>query len=313
MTEPRTKGENEVIKLSIIVIAYNMQRVIPRTIRSLLSPYQTNMSNTDYEILIIENGSSNRLDQVAIESLGPNVRYHFLENAAKSPAKAINFGVQMARGEIVAIMVDGAHMATPALLQYGLIPFLSEPNPIVTAPRFFLGLEAQMDSIGKGYDEDAEDALLRQINWPDGDAYQLFEISTPYRYDFPGGPPKLFWFQRQFESNCLLMRRLTYLNVGGCDERFDYPGGGCLLPDLYRQCCEMDDASIVQIIGEATFHQIHGGITTNAPREKRVQLWREYTEQYKLIRGREFEICKKPQQFFGHMPNSAAAKLMLTG
>lgn len=300
-------------KLSIIVIAYNMSRAIPRTIQSLLPPYQQFISISDVEILIVENGSRDPLDKTAVEAASPNISYHYLEDAPGSPARAVNFGVEMARGEVVAIMVDGAHLASPALLHFGLKSFFTELNPVVTAPRFFLGPDSQVNSVHNGYDEETEDELLQDINWPDSDGYRLFEISTPYRYDFPTGPPKLFWFVRQFESNCLFLRKSFFYEIGECDERFDFPGGGCLMPDLYRRACEAEGASIVQLLGEATFHQIHGGITTNTTRAEQNSLWKKYTDQYKAIRGRDFDICRKPQLFVGHMPHKAAAKLMLTG
>jgi glycosyltransferase involved in cell wall biosynthesis len=300
------------IRLSVVLVAYNMQRAAPRSVQSLLPPYQTGLGPDEYEILVIENGSQNRLDQRELESISKNVRYYYLEDAPKSPARAINFGVERARGDIIAVMIDGAHMATPGLLHYGLVPFSYERNPVVTAPRFFLGHESQVDSVHDGYDEQAEDELLASISWPN-DGYRLFEIGVPYRYEFAGGAPKLFWFVRQFESNCLFVRKASFLQVGGCDERFNLPGGGCLMPDIYRELCELEDASIVQILGEASFHQVHGGISTSSTREGQKALWEQYIEQYQEIRGRSFEISKKPQQFVGHMPHKLAARLMLTG
>ena len=307
-----TADSNEGLRLSIVFITYNMRRAAPRSIQSLLPPYQHGIDTDEFEILVIENGSDLPLDQHAIESLSPNVRYIYLENAPKSPARAINLGVKHARGEIIAVMIDGAHMATPGLLRYGLVPFSYERNPIVTAPRFFLGHESQVDSVHDGYDERAEDELLDSISWP-RDGSRLFEIGVPYRYEFAGGAPKLFWFVRQFESNCLFVLKESFLEVGGCDERFDLPGGGCLMPDIYKELCEMEDAAIVQILGEASFHQVHGGISTSSTREGQKVLWDKYVQQYEGIRGRPFEISKKPQQFVGHMPHKLAARLMLTG
>lgn len=306
------KERQSPIRLSVVLVVYNMRRAAPRSIRSLLAPYQTGIESDDYEIIVVENGSSEPLDKAAIEALAPNVRYHYLQNPPPSPAYAINYAVSMARGEILAIMVDGAHMVTPGVLHWGLVPFAYESNPIVTAPRFFLGPEPQMVSVHKGYDEQQEDALLESIEWPK-DGYRLFEIGVPYRYEFAKGTPKLFWFVRQFESNCLFVKKASFLAIGGCDERFDIPGGGCLMPDLYKELCEMAGASIVQVLGEASFHQVHGGISTSTTPEGQKEQWAIYTQQYELIRGKPFEISKKDQQLIGHMPNRHAARLMLTG
>lgn len=85
------------------------------------------------------------------------------------------------------------------------------------------------------------------------------------------------------------------------------------MPDLYRELCELDDAAIVQVLGEATFHQIHGGVSTSVTRETQRELWKTYTDQYESIRGRPFETSRKEREFIGHMPHKQAAMLMLTG
>lgn len=298
--------------LSVIVVVYNMQRVAPRTILSLASPYQIGISQDDYEIIVVENGSTEPLDRDAIESIAPNVRYFYLEDPPPSPGYAINFGVDQARGDVFGIMVDGAHMLTPGVLRWAMAPFHYRTNPVVTALRFFLGPESQVESVPKGYSEEDEDRLLQEIRWPEN-GYRLYEIGVPHRYEFKGGPPKLFWFVRQFESNCLFVRRTAFEAVGGCDLRFDIPGGGCLMPDLYRELCELDDAVIVQILGEASFHQVHGGVSTSVTSEIQQQLWETYTDQYESIRGRPFEMSQKEREFIGHMPNKLARRLMLTG
>lgn len=306
------KERESSLTLSVILVVYNMQRAAPRSIRSLLTPYQTGIDSNSYEVIVVENGSTEPLDKASIEALSPNVRYHYLQDPPPSPAYAINYGASVARGEILAIMIDGAHMVTPGVLRWGLVPFSYEPNPIVTTPRFFLGHESQVESVHKGYDEQQEDVLLESIEWQKN-GYRLFEISVPYRYDFAHGPPKLFWFVRQFESNCLFVRKSSYDAIGGCEERFDIAGGGCLMPDLYKELCEMKGAHMVQVLGEASFHQVHGGISTSSTREEQKALWAVYTQQYEQIRGKPFDIPRTPQHFVGHMPNKQARDLMLTG
>ena len=47
-------------KLSVIVICYNMQRELPRTLFTLSCDYQKNIDLSDYEIIVIDNGSKNK-------------------------------------------------------------------------------------------------------------------------------------------------------------------------------------------------------------------------------------------------------------
>ena len=44
-------------KVSIIVICYNMNRELPRTLLSLSLPYQKDIERDDFEVILIDNGS----------------------------------------------------------------------------------------------------------------------------------------------------------------------------------------------------------------------------------------------------------------
>ena len=43
-------------KVSIIVISYNMNRELPRTLLSLSLPYQKDIGHDEYEVILIDNG-----------------------------------------------------------------------------------------------------------------------------------------------------------------------------------------------------------------------------------------------------------------
>jgi glycosyltransferase involved in cell wall biosynthesis len=297
----------------VIIVVYDMLRAAPRSLRALCSDYQQGIGADEYEVIVVENGSSQPLEASQVEALGSNFQYHYLSDPPPSPAFAINYGVAQARGEALAIMVDGAHILTPGVLRHAMDMFAARPNPLVLAAPFFLGNGPQMQTIAAGYDEAEEDRLLASIDWPQA-GYRLFEIGVPYRIvEDPQTRPKLFWFVRQFESNCLFVRKDSFHAVGGCDERFDIPGGGMLLPDLYRQLCRLEDSEIIQLLGEASFHQVHGGVSTNTTTDQQREQWNRYLEQYQTIRGEPFEVSQKPLRFYGHMPNRSASQLMKTG
>lgn len=303
MTQPR---------LSVIIVVYNMRRAAPRSLRSLSPAYQHLLEAQDYEIVVVENGSSEPLEPEELALLAPNISYHRLENPPPSPAFAVNFGVARARGEVLAIMVDGAHMLTPGVLHYGLELYGALPNPLVVTKPFYLGPGPQYETIFEGYDETREDQMLAGINWPE-EGYRLFEIGVPIRVEPRGVRPPLYWFIRQFESNCLFMRRSAFEAIGGCEERFDIPGGGIMLPDLYLRLTELPDSQIVQLLGEASFHQLHGGTSTNVSREQQKAQWQRYLEQYEQLRGKPYKVSQNPISYYGHMPNEHARQLMLTG
>jgi peptidoglycan-N-acetylglucosamine deacetylase len=82
--------------VSIIVPAYNEEKVIGRTIESLLrSTYR------HFEIVIVDDGSSDRTSPVVSEQFAaePRVRLLTKENAGK--AEALNFGLRVSEGGII--------------------------------------------------------------------------------------------------------------------------------------------------------------------------------------------------------------------
>ncbi len=299
-------------RLSVVVVVYNMGRAAPRSLAALAPAYQQGIEAVDYEIIVVENGSDAPLSPQVLANLAPNIRYFHLQDPPPSPAHAINFGASQARGEVLAVMVDGAHMLTPGVLRYGLDLFDSLANPLVITMAFFLGPGPQFETVFEGYDEAREDQLLADIGWP-ADGYRLFEIGVPYRIEPGGVRPKLFWFVRQFESNCLFMRKAAFEEIGGCEERFDLPGGGIMLPDLYLRLTELPDSQIVQLLGEASFHQLHGGTSTNVSRADQKAQWQQYLAQYEAVRGKPYRVSQNPIRYYGHMPNEHARQLMLTG
>lgn len=285
------------MKLSVIVIAYDMVREIPRTLQSLSRNYQLEATSLDYEVLVIENGSNDRLDRTMVESFGPNFHYHYLENPPPSPAYAINYGVERSSGDILCLMIDGAHLLTPGAFKLALAAFRAFAMPVVATRYFFLGPEEQNQSVLAGYSKAEEDELLGSINWPH-DGYRLYEIGVPLQ----GDVPRITWFNKMAETNCMFVHRDTFESIGGADERFDFPGGGFLNIDLYLQACDFPAVVPVQLIGEGSFHQLHGGTTTNVEPAERDLKVQQYLDQYQKIRQCAAKVSDKDFFYLGHLP-----------
>jgi tetratricopeptide (TPR) repeat protein len=156
-----------------------------------------------------------------------------------------------------------------------------------------------------GYDQAREDALLDAIDWPN-DGYRLFEIGTMDDSSVDG------WFQSISESNALFLRRELWELLGGVDERFDAPGGGLMNLDTYRRAGELPDAELVILLGEATFHQLHGGVSTNGSLESLSGLLAGWCKQYETIRGYSFACpkLKNAPTYLGTVPRPALARFV---
>jgi hypothetical protein len=118
------------------------------------------------------------------------------------------------------------------------------------------------------------------------------------------------WFAPVTESNCLFMPRTLFDELNGFDERFDLPGGGFLNLDFYRRACDLPASNLVMLLGEATFHQVHGGIMTNSPPRANSRRWREYAAQYEELKGEPFRRPTRRALMLGEIPEPAMRWVM---
>src|SRR5688572_26723194 len=103
------------VAVSVVVVAFGMERELPRTLRSLRGPYQRATSG-EGEVIVVDNGSPEPIAQTLPPDLSADVRLARIDDAPASPARAANLGIALARGELVGLIVDGARLASPGLL-----------------------------------------------------------------------------------------------------------------------------------------------------------------------------------------------------
>jgi glycosyltransferase involved in cell wall biosynthesis len=73
-------------KLSVVVVCYEMAAQIENTLRSLLPPYQRGVETSDYETILIDNGSANILDD-EIRAISPKLKYIYRPPNSNSCAR----------------------------------------------------------------------------------------------------------------------------------------------------------------------------------------------------------------------------------
>jgi cephalosporin hydroxylase len=289
--------------LSVVLVVHDMRREAARTLYSLSRRYQQGVEGLEYEVIVVENGSSpeGNLGEAFVRGFGPEFRYLDLGPAATpSPAPALNRGVAASVGTVVALMVDGAHVVTPGLIREAMTGITAYEPAVVAVQPWHVGPGQQGDTMRSGYDQAAEDELFEGIAWPT-DGYRLFEISH-----FQGDRD---WLDGLWESNCLFVPRKVLEQSGGFDEGFAEAGGGFTNLDVYERLGATPGVTLVTVLGEGSFHQVHGGTTTNQadPSERRDRVF-SFGERYAELRGRPYSGPEKQIRYVGSFHGDAARR-----
>lgn len=283
--------------LSVVVVAYNMQREIVRTLYTLDPCYQRGIKRTDYEVIVVDNGSTEPLN---LSSLGVQfsgrLRMLRMKSDSVSPVAAVNAGVAKARARRVVVMVDGARMISPGMLRGFLDAFRLHANAFVYTLGWHLGTEPQNISMANGYNQQQEDRLLESFDWR-ANGYELFGHACLALSS------RLGWFSEISESNCFAIDRLQFQKLGGFDPRFQSAGGGLVNLDFFRSAVSCKRLQPMLLLGEGSFHQFHGGVATNVRREQHP--WKQFAAEYQSIRGVPFKQHAFAPIYFGKLSPEA--------
>jgi cephalosporin hydroxylase/GT2 family glycosyltransferase len=291
------------VALSVVVVFHNMRREARRTLQSLSRSYQRGVEDLSYEVIAIDNGSNadERLTPEDVRSYGPE--FHLLDMGAlahPSPTGALNAGVALARGENIALMIDGAHVLTPGVLHHAMLALTAYEPAVVAVQQWYVGPGQQPEMSRAAYDQGVEDKLFDRIEWP-GDGYRLFEIGH-----FIG---ERDWFDGLVESNCVVAPRKLLEQVGVFDERFSMPGAGYANLDLFERIALAPGVTVASVLGEGTFHQFHGGTTTNVvdPVEHRDRVM-SYDRHFTELRNRPLLRLDRAIKYVGALEPNAAKR-----
>ena len=279
--------------VSLVVITFDMRREAARTLHSLSRAYQHDLDDVDYEVLVVDNGSAAPLTPKEVAAHGPEFRL-VAGAPGQSPLRAANRAVAASSGAAVGVVLDGACLVTPGAVSGALRAQRAYGGAFATAYAWHLGADLQPRATQAGYDEAAEDRLLADAGWPQ-DGYGVFRSAV---LD-PSNPDG--WFGPVSECRFFALPRTAWEALGGYDERCEAIGGGLGGIDFYRRVSEQPALPVVGLLGEGTFHQVHGGVTTSSP----VDRWREFHDEYVRIRGSAWAMPPAPRIWMGAVGEAA--------
>ena len=284
--------KNRKIDLSIIVILYNMRREARRTLYALTSIYQRDINGISYEIIVLDNGSTEPLQEAFVKELGENFHYIYFDAKTPSPCAALNYGAQVAKGRWITLFIDGARIPSPGILHYSMLASRLYDEPFIYTLGMHIGPRPQNYLVEENYSQIDEDRLLASIDWQKN-GYLLFDISSVALSS------KIGYFSKLTESNCITISRSAFERVGGFNEKFVSAGGGLTNLDFFNRINEIDEINPIMLLGEATFHQFHGGTATNVPIKDHP--WEKMAQEYLLIKGKPYQPVFRKPIYFGNI------------
>jgi hypothetical protein len=291
-------------KVSILVVIYRMSRQAENTLYSLSAKHQWNVREEDYEIVAVENRSDDVLGEERARAQGGNVRYFLRDEPTQTPVFALNFAFEQSRAPLVGLIIDGARMVTPRVVEHVLMAQKLAPHPLVAVPGYHVGPEEHHKNVTAGYDASVEAGLLEQIDWKNN-GYGLFDVSC-----FSGANDKGF-LSPMLESNCIFCTRESFEKIGRADERFLTPGGGSVNIHIYAKLAKLPESKFIVLPGEGSFHQFHGGVTTAEIADREAVL-ESHRVELRAINGGKFEGVHREPMLLGTVPGEAQEYLKVS-
>jgi glycosyltransferase involved in cell wall biosynthesis len=281
-------AEKEEVFISIIICMYNMPREAPRTIVSALPPYQKKVNGNEYEVIVVDNGSSLPIDANFLKGLPETIKFAQYPGSSASPVFALNWAAtHVAKGNWIAFCIDGARILSDGLVAEWLKYASLNRQTFIHTLGWHLGPDVHMRASQTGYNQDIEDKLLENIDWYNHPA-RLFEVSTL------AGSSDSGFFSTIRESNAFVVSRIMLEKIGYFNEHFSSPGGGLANLEFFSRYVTSEQVFPICLLGEGTFHQYHGGVATSGKIE-----WDKVNEEYLSIVGKPYEAPRYSTMFAG--------------
>ncbi|MEO1429161.1 MAG: glycosyltransferase [Cyanobacteria bacterium J06633_8] len=139
---------------SIIIPAYNAIKYLPETLESVLK-----QTFTDFEVLIIDDGSYDNIVEWASGVKNPRVR--FLSQKNKGVSAARNLGIKKAKGKYIAFL-DADDLWEPTKLEKQLQLFKNNPS-LGLVHTAMVVIDEQSKSLGRIFTSNVEGDALEKL------------------------------------------------------------------------------------------------------------------------------------------------------
>jgi glycosyltransferase involved in cell wall biosynthesis len=274
-----------------------MSRQLQNTLFTLSAEFQQGVESGDYEVIVLENSSSDNLAPDVVASLPANFRYVLREEAGATPVPAVNEGFALCRAPFICLMIDGARLVSPGVIRTALAAQAITEDAVVAVPGYHLGRQEQ-HLADDGLDLEREEIeLMASVDWR-VDGYELFRISTF------SGANRHGYLHPIMECNCLFASAANYQAIGYANSDFTLPGGGSINLHMYRSLGMLPHSEMFVLPGEGSFHQYHGGVTTSSYEEREAEIEKHRVQLHSYWPG-GFHSLRREPTLLGQLPVQA--------
>jgi glycosyltransferase involved in cell wall biosynthesis len=140
-------------RITVLLPVYNGGKYIRTAIHSILA-----QTHEDFELLIVDDGSTDNTKKVVGEFSDQRIRYDYIEHVGLS--SAINYGLENASCDIVARM-DADDISLPKRLETQLKAFIKQPPNTVMSCRYALFDDKGMRGVVGGPQE--HEAIVKRL------------------------------------------------------------------------------------------------------------------------------------------------------
>jgi hypothetical protein len=126
------------MKVSVVIPAYNASEFISEAIESII-----NQDYKNYEIIVVDDGSTDGTREVLAPLVGANtIKYFFKPNGG--PSSARNFGIEKAQGEFIGFL-DADDVFLPGMMVACLSELQNKKYDLVSVDNYMVYLENEKE------------------------------------------------------------------------------------------------------------------------------------------------------------------------
>ncbi|MGM0167270.1 glycosyltransferase family 2 protein [Enterococcus sp. AZ186] len=245
-------------KFSIIIPIYNAETSITKTIKVLKE-----FDNANFEILLVNDGSTDSTEKVVNDSIGEDPRFHLFTKKNEGPGLARNYGIERARGDYLLFFDADDYPEKTILNDYALIISNNPRLDLIVSSFIFRTMNQEKVADEKEY-------LVTEHIYDDNeefltDMYELMNKQLMY----------VVW-NKCYRRDLIIKNKIRFKDYRSCEDRI-------FNLDYYKHCSLV----VMNPKVEYVYEFVGGQGITNQYNQEKFATFKEFYERGNAITNNE--------------------------